>query len=340
MKRHEYRIALLIAWGMSAFIGPAAWGQSLNKVSSTNDRSSRESDEWLKGSRLVGIMTLPEQQQIIVVVEDFRGDSVSATVWNPSTSQQASVELAAGELVGLRFWGNTCTQGGCSPVTYQIVNAAPDTISNTMPEHSSNQDVWLYELEFALGTDPEPNDFRNACMSTGNGQSGGLFFSGRWHADGTWSKGGYTFSCPDGVAAKCARAWGYKPWKTLDAGNFGPVSLHPLHLACVRAARADYCGDGTSHTRVGTLLDLADRYGFNVHDSNPGFRDEAAFGVDGAYWVEAPRWPTGRRKGNRWVFATCTRQISTPLIGVQPLLFARSTTLYGRGETKTNQRLQ
>src|SRR5262249_22674895 len=62
-------------------------------------------------------------------------------------------------------------------------------------------------------------------------------------------------ACSAGVLANCVR-WGYPPWAAL-AGR----SLRDLHQACTRMARADYCGNGKSHTRDGTPIRLQDRIG-------------------------------------------------------------------------------
>jgi hypothetical protein len=64
----------------------------------------------------------------------------------------------------------------------------------------------------------------------------------------------FTLACTAGVIAKCYQL-GYRPWDVSDEG----VSLREYHQTCTRAARADYCGDGGSHTVDGTTIDLYDR---------------------------------------------------------------------------------
>lgn len=78
-----------------------------------------------------------------------------------------------------------------------------------------------------------------------------LVMEGRWDARGEYvaEPASTTFACLDGVLAKCV-LWGFSPWES-----------RALHQACTRMARADYCGDGMSHTRDGTPIgfeDLAD----------------------------------------------------------------------------------
>jgi ADYC domain len=78
----------------------------------------------------------------------------------------------------------------------------------------------------------------------------------------------FTIACTNGAVAKCARQWGYKPWKSApNQRNGGEHDLRPYHQMCLRAARADYCADGRSFTVDGTLIDMADSRGFVQRES-------------------------------------------------------------------------
>jgi len=81
-----------------------------------------------------------------------------------------------------------------------------------------------------------------------------LAVPGVWDESGAHSEKGekFTFACENGAIAKCVN-WGYKPW-----AKKGGSSLAALHQACTRMARADYCGDGRSHTREDNLIDMYD----------------------------------------------------------------------------------
>ena len=94
------------------------------------------------------------------------------------------------------------------------------------------------------------------------------------------SRAKFTFACTaSGVAAKCARNWGYKPWKTVaenvwtgtTASSTQPIPLAPFYDACLIAARADYCQDDQSYTKNGTLVDLFDTLD-GVHVDQPDRR--------------------------------------------------------------------
>lgn len=103
----------------------------------------------------------------------------------------------------------------------------------------------------------------------------------------------FTFGCTSGAIAKCYR-WGYKPWMEHPSSS---TVMRELHWACTRLARADYCGDGTPHTRDGTLINVWDTL------SNPGpiqqhgepmdgMLFEAGWSTRGAVCLSKQRWLT------------------------------------------------
>jgi hypothetical protein len=101
--------------------------------------------------------------------------------------------------------------------------------------------TFLYTL---LYTDPNTGAVVNACLPDPAGVAKALPLNGLWDATGTHQDDGTTISlaCTSGVLAKCVR-WGYRPWETVNG-----VSVANYHQACSRMARADYCGDGQTHT--------------------------------------------------------------------------------------------
>ena len=109
----------------------------------------------------------------------------------------------------------------------------------------------------------------------------GVFVPGRWEESGAHVDDPtvVTYACMSGVIAKCA-SWGYAPW---SAGT-------DAHQACTRLARADYCGDGTPWTLDGTTIVVYDTLGIENPVAYPGYGFEAAWGVDGAVCVDAPRY--------------------------------------------------
>jgi hypothetical protein len=142
------------------------------------------------------------------------------------------------------------------------------------PEH----EVVLYALSVR---DAEGAPWRELCRPGPDGHSRGFALANEGGR-------GFRLTCTSGAVGKCVR-WGYKPWRRAADGT----SLAPVHAACVRMARADYCGDGTPHTRDGTLVDVYDPFRVRVptRDAAPTMTFEAAWGPDGAVCVRRVRIP-------------------------------------------------
>jgi hypothetical protein len=85
------------------------------------------------------------------------------------------------------------------------------------------------------------------------------------------------FGCAAAAVGKSA-VWGYSPWATDD----------DTHQTASRAVRADYCGDGVTHTQSGTPLQLSDVFGINSF-SDPSADTEALWGPGGAICIKKPR---------------------------------------------------
>ena len=255
-------------------------------------------DRWLQGPELV--VSLAGNTPVEIV--HFGGEQVLAI--DSAADHSESVTLHPLDLVGAEWTETQCDDQRCVETRFRITEAAPDYSTSTMSDHPDNRDSWLYRVEHQ--TEPSPTgEWLGVCDAspdTGNDTDMGLFATGRWPSAGGFEPTGYTFSCARGVVAKCARAWGYKPWKTLRNAEHGPVSLLPLHLACTRAARAEYCGDGVSYTEDGTAVYIGDVYGFNTPRPAQGFALEAAFDPDRAVFL--------RHSRIHWLRPTCRRDIA------------------------------
>ena len=246
----------------------------------------------LNGDYLTGIKASENGSgPTIVTVLGFHGDEVEASVRKPS-GKIVDTTLQPQYLAGMEWIEPYCDSNRrCANIRYRIASIVEDRSQNRMRGHASNSDVWLYEVEYNAGKGPESDEWKNVCAARNGEGAKGIFVDGRLQSDGSWRPRGYTFACSGAVVAKCVRTWGYKPWKSLEAENGDALSLEPLHRACVRAARADYCGTGISFTRDGTTVDLFDSHGFNVKARAPGFHPEAKFDEHGAVSVKRTRWP-------------------------------------------------
>lgn len=124
----------------------------------------------------------------------------------------------------------------------------------------TNSDLWLYEV-YLLDTDGSAHTF---CKWDNHA----IALGGTWDSTGqrtstTTSSGQFEFACTFGTIAKCTR-WGYRPFGTANNNVGTSVELAPYHQACVRAATADYCANGHSFTKDGTLIDIWDyQWGVN-----------------------------------------------------------------------------
>jgi hypothetical protein len=99
-------------------------------------------------------------------------------------------------------------------------------------------------------------------------------------------RGGFALTCTSGAIGKCIR-WGYRPWEERPGG----APLKALHRACVHMVRADYGGDGSTHTRDGTPIHVCDRFGIRPCGRGAPLAFEAAWGESGAICVARPRVP-------------------------------------------------
>ena len=152
--------------------------------------------------------------------------------------------------------GAKCVLGACSNTQWHvplyIADVEKDTGRNTSTS-PSNDDIYLYTVYYQQ---PATGQWVSLCPTDDEGKARAMAVpmdARDWTSDASRNKIG--FACvASGVAAKCARTWGYKPWNTAQA---------PFYNACVIAARADYCQDDKSFTRDGTLVDLFDNAGIN-----------------------------------------------------------------------------
>ena len=164
------------------------------------------------------------------------------------------------------------------PLTVRVDAVVPDP-------RDPKGEVLLYRM-MALGAD---GAWRELCGPDPRGERWAFPLAGRWTASGEHlpaAPGVFNVTCSSGAIGKCVR-FGYKPWQRLPDGT----SLWDHHQACVRMMRADYCGDGQSFTRDGTLIDLYDRLGLQKDEPAPGMRFEAGWGKDGAICVARVRIP-------------------------------------------------
>lgn len=184
-----------------------------------------------------------------------------------------------GTPLGVALTGTPLSGEGLVGSTWTGLVSDGTTISIRIDEAAhgvgDNADVWSYRMSASVDGAWQP-----LCVD----RSGAAIFadtvSGTWNlAEGVPGGGAYhpetsefTVACRGSAIAKCVEL-GYKPWT-------GHV---PELAACVRALRADYCGDGTPFTVDGTLVNIFDDAG--VQADTMDWVPEAAWSADGALCV-------------------------------------------------------
>ncbi|PCC70503.1 hypothetical protein SAMN02745121_06578 [Nannocystis exedens] len=143
----------------------------------------------------------------------------------------------------------------------------PD-LSRLDPERLVYTFVWLD------GIDPVPT-----CENDAVGGARTVIFGGFVvdHESGDITARANTLylGCISGAVGKAA-LWGYAP----DSPSRTSIPL-PAFETATRMVRADYCGDGVSHTDIGNEVTMKDRWGINDM-SFPGFSTEAVWEAGGA----------------------------------------------------------
>ncbi|MFC7739228.1 ADYC domain-containing protein [Roseomonas sp. GCM10028921] len=135
---------------------------------------------------------------------------------------------------------------------------------------------------------PYQGGWRNPCAPGPDALAMGFPISGQINGpEAPAGAGTFRLTCTSGAVGKCVRL-GYKPRKPTPDGV---TSLAPYHEACLRMVRADYCGDGTPHTRDGTLINIYDRLSIQRRESRPGMEFDAAWEPHGAVCVGRVRVP-------------------------------------------------
>ncbi|HEY8207944.1 MAG TPA: ADYC domain-containing protein [Myxococcaceae bacterium] len=191
-------------------------------------------------------------------------------------SSPGRIELEGGRLVGEGVVGSVLrgVDGDGQQTEVAICGAEPSREDPRM--------VW-YQIQ---AWNPVARQWENPCAAAGDVVSPRAMAMA-----GTWDEAGghhdeprrMTFACETGALSKCA-LWGYAPWASRDGR-----SLADAHQACTRMVRADYCGNGQSHTSEGTMIDYYDPLGINQRTTvasqggNPAEASfEAAWTPDGA----------------------------------------------------------
>ncbi|WP_437320151.1 ADYC domain-containing protein [Sorangium sp. So ce385] len=190
--------------------------------------------------------------------------------------------LSGASLAGATF--ATQAPGG-APIGLRI-----DTVSASPSRHHAGSTVNRYALSYREGIS---GPWRPVCGEVLGVTVAAVPLAGRWNYTEGVAGGGakldepswITFACAGHALYKCVDI-GYEPW-TIAGG--APLGDH--HQACVRAHRADYCGDGSPHTTSGHLINIFDDLG--IQPDTEAWLLESEWDTDGARCLSRPRMTEG-----------------------------------------------
>ena len=280
----------------------AALGASYCSSDVVDTSSDEAAIEQMQGSSMQGSsMQGSSMQGMSMQGFQFAGATLGGTPLNNVRVQQGQlvaeqdqVTLQGTSLVGAHLFAQLVNTTVTPPTTtiaeYRITDILEEN-PNYDPTHTGS--TYLYTLEQWVADNG--GSWQSACPVDADGLRVAIPLAGTWDATGARVESStlFTMGCTTGVIAKCYR-WGYRPWVT------GYGDLVAMHWTCTRLARADYCGNGVSHTRDGTWINVWD----NLPAPGPiqshggllpplGMLFEAGWNTGGAVCLSHARWLTG-----------------------------------------------
>src|SRR3954467_15589972 len=195
-------------------------------------------------------------------------------------AEQNGVTLRGTALVNAHLLAEFQNQAAHPPanavVEYRITDIVPEDAAHDPTQTGA---TFLYTLEQNVdGT----GNWQPACPVDSDGRRAAIALADVWDEKGNRNSSAplFTLGCTTGAIAECYRL-GYRPWVT----GYGNLML--THWTCTRLERADYCGDGVSHTHDGTRINAWDNLGapgpiLAQGATPPGMSFEAAWDPNGA----------------------------------------------------------
>jgi hypothetical protein len=227
-------------------------------------------------------------------------------------AQQGQVTLRGTALVNTRLFAEAYNRNVHPPQTvnveYQITAiVAENPIYD--PTHTGN--TYLYTLSQNVDN---TGSWQPACPADGSGARAAIALADTFNERGDQMSSApwFTLGCTTGAIAKCYRL-GYRPWVT----GYGNLAI--MHWTCTRLVRADYCGDGVSHTQNGLLVNAWDVLAppgpiLAKGPTPPEMTFEAAWNQNGALCLSHARWADHGVEDT----AACPNRLRPPGQGMQP----------------------
>ena len=205
---------------------------------------------------LIASLVLQNVELVAIPSVDIQGiQSISAPITYQAGPSGARLQASPGDTKPgsyIQVPGLPATESALEGTLWNLAfkDAAGDEgrVPLFIADVERDDDVYLYTVYFRQ---PATGQWVSLCPTDSSGKALAMatpLDPSDWSSEA--SRARFAFACvASGVAAKCARNWGYRPWLPERA---------PFYNACLIAARADYCQDNQSFTRDGTLVDLFD----------------------------------------------------------------------------------
>ncbi len=165
-----------------------------------------------------------------------------------------------------------------------ILNLDIDTIGNgkkikinSVVQSGTQPTVYFYDVHNEVSA----GNFETICRDGGGTPTTAIPVPKAYDPDTTArlaDTNALTWACRGAALAKGIE-WGYVPWTSAE--------MEDAHEAAVRMIRADYCGDGVTHTTNGNAIDVSDKW--NIQTPDTTWPIEAKWGPNGAVCLNTPR---------------------------------------------------
>jgi len=280
--------------------------------------SNKQAEMELQGTQLQGIQLHGTQVQGMTMQGfQFAGATLDGAALanvrienGELVAEQNQVTRHGADLVNAHLFAHVQNLAASPPVTetveYRITGVEAE---DPRYDPTSTGSTFLYTLEQNVDGS---GAWQTACSADADGRHAAIPLAAIWdgHGSRVESSSQFTFGCTTGVVAKCYR-WGYRPWVT------GYGNLATVHWTCTRVARADYCGNGVSHTRDGTLINVWDTLPspgpIQARGQTPmGMLFEAGWRTSGAVCLSHARWLLG----GSLIALGCPDRLIAPGLGI------------------------
>jgi len=248
---------------------------------SVADNGMEQNGFWVNGFRINGFR-----------INGFRINGVKLNSILRLNATLSSLQIASGSLLSAFDESSQSTRVGAQLNDMEF-NLGFDPLATgtdvpkkikikSVVQSAVQSDVYFYNVENEVSA----GVFEAACLDGGNNPVDAIALKNSWDpitGERTMQSDAITWACRGAALAKAVE-WGYRPWVSSDMAD--------AHAAAVRMIRADYFGDGVTHTTNGNTIDVSDKWGIQVSETN--WPIEAKWGPNGAVCLNTPRklsWP-------------------------------------------------